>query len=125
MLSEKDFGRCNLSFLSLYIVFNSSHLCISLIFNVEEFSSSFFFDTFLLPLGCKAFCIVLVSLSFGQFAEVLSSSISKMVPSNLQEAAQVFILLMRFLLQILFSTGFFVLLRYSFFDFFFLSPPLV
>ena len=123
-------GYCNLSFFSLfYVVFESSYWSIDAIFNASELSFSFFFlDTYSLStsfLGCMAFCILLSFLVLWSVCWSSSFFHFKNDSGHLtRRKAQVFIPLMRILLQILVSRSFLVR-QGLFFIFHFISTCLM
>ena len=108
-------GCYNLTFFTLFnVVHNSLYWYINTIFNVHLFFL-YFLGQYRLPmssLGCKALCIVIIFfLSFGPFF-VFSPYSFKNGPKYLTD--QVFVPLIRFLLQSLVSRNFLVLLSYPF-----------
>ena len=110
---------CNQSsFVFFYVFLEPLHECVNGVFDAGKSSSTLFLDTFSLPtssLECNALCMVISFLVLWSIC--LSSSLVhlKKSPEYLtRDTAQVFIPLIRFLLESFVSSSFRVLLRYSF-----------
>ena len=122
-------GGCHQSFSAFfYVIFKSMYRCVNAVFNAGKSSSPSFLDTYSLStssLGCYALCMVisfLVLRSICLFSLVLIKKGPEYLTSG---TAQVFILLIRFLLDSFVSSSFLVLLRNSFWIFPFISTCLM
>ena len=122
-------GRNQSSFAFFYVVFELLYVCINAVFDAGKSSTSLFLGTYSLSrssLGCNASCMVINFLVLWPIC--LSSSLVHLRkgPEYLTRGtAQVFIPLIRFLLESLVSSSFLVLLRYSFWILSFISTCLM